>query len=71
MVMLKKRYSMRAMTKSQLARKAGVSERTLQRWLADPYIRQQLAHLKLKTKQQLLPPSAVQIIAEHYAIEID
>ena len=61
---------MKSMTKSQLAKAAGVSERTLQRWLRDPYIRQQLAHLKLKSKQQLLPPRAVQIIAEHYAIDI-
>ena len=62
---------MKSMTKSQLARKAGVSERTLQRWLKDPFMRQQLALLKLKSKQQLLPPRAVQIISEHYAIEID
>ena len=62
---------MRAMTKSQLARKAGVSRWTLRRWLRDPYIRQQLAPYQLTEKQQLLPPGAVQIIAEHYAIEID
>jgi transposase-like protein len=62
---------MRAMTKSQLARKAGVCEQTLRVWLRDPYIRQQLAPLKLKKQQIILPPRAVQIIAEHYAIEID
>lgn len=62
---------MKAMTKSQLARKAGVSEQTLRVWLRDPYIRQQLAPLKLKKQQILLPPAAVQIITEHYAIEID
>ena len=62
---------MRAMTKSQLARKAGVSEQTLRVWLRDPYIRQQLAPLKLKKQQILLPPAAVQIIVNHYAIEID
>ena len=59
------------MTKSQLARKAGVCEQTLRVWLRDPYIRQQLAPLKLKKQQIILPPRAVQIIAEHYAIEID
>jgi predicted site-specific integrase-resolvase len=62
---------MRAMTKSQLAKAAGVSRWTLQRWLRDPYIREKLAPFQLTTKQQLLPPGAVQIIAEHYAIEID
>ena len=62
---------MKAMTKSQLARKAGVSEQTLRVWLRDPYIRQQLAPLKLKKQQILLPPAAVQIIVNHYAIEID
>ena len=62
---------MRALSKSQLARKAGVTEQTLRVWLRDPYIRQQLAPLKLKKQQIILPPRAVQIIAEHYAIEID
>ena len=62
---------MKAMTKSQLARKAGVSEQTLRVWLRDPYIREQLAPLKLKKQQIILPPAAVQIIVNHYAIEID
>ncbi len=62
---------MKAMTKSQLACKAGVSRWTLRRWLNDPHIRQKLAPYQLTDKQQLLPPGAVQIIAEHYAIEID
>ena len=62
---------MRAMTKSQLARKAGISIRTLRRWLADPYIQTQLASLQLKKQQVKLPPRAVQIIIDHYAIEID
>ena len=61
---------MRAMTKSQLAKKAGVSEQTLRVWLRDPHIREQLASLKLKKQQILLPPAAVQIIANHYAIDI-
>ena len=63
--------NMRAMTKSQLAKKAGVSKRTFRRWLADPYIRRQLKFMNLKQQQSVLPPSAVQIIADHYAIEID
>jgi len=62
---------MRAMTKSQLARKAGVSIRTLRRWLRDPSIKAKLAPFKLTEKQQILPPGAVEKIAEHYVIEID
>ena len=62
---------MRAMTKSQLAKAAGVSRWTLRRWLRDPYMQQQLAPYQLTEKQQLIPPRAVQIIADHYAIEID
>lgn len=62
---------MRTMTKSQLAKKAGVCEQTLRVWLRDPYIREQLAPLKLKKQQILLPPRAVEIICNHYAIEID
>ena len=54
-----------------MAKKAGVSRWTLRRWLRDPYIRQQLAPYQLTEKQQLLPPGAVQIIINHYAIEID
>lgn len=59
------------MTKKQLACRAGVSMRTLRRWLEDPYIRTQLAPLQLKKQQVKLPPRAVQIIIEHYAIEVD
>jgi len=58
------------MTKRQLAKVAGVSIWTLQRWLKTPYMQQQLAQFKL-TKKQILPPKAVEIIANHYAIEID
>ena len=62
---------MKAMTKAQLARKAGVSSSTFKRWLKNPYIQAQLAPYKLTKKQQLLPPGAVQIIVNHYVIEID
>ena len=62
---------MRAMTKAQLAKKAGVSRWTLQRWLKEPYMRDKLKPFNLSPKQQILPPSAVEIIANHYVIEID
>ena len=39
---------MRAMTKSELAKAAGVSYRTFYEWLRDPYIRTKLAPFKLK-----------------------
>ena len=59
------------MTKSQLAKAAGVSTETLRRWLKDDFIAKQLMPLKLKKQQKKLPPSAVQIICNHYVIEID
>jgi len=62
---------MRAMSKSELAKAAGVCSDTLRNWLKDPYIQERLAPMKLKKQQKKLPPRAVQIICEHYAIEID
>lgn len=62
---------MRAMSKAELAQRAEVSPSTFRKWLQHPAIREQLAPLGLKTKQKILPPKAVQIIAEHYVIEID
>ena len=62
---------MRAMSKSEIAERAGVSIWTLRRWLNEPRMRQQLAPFQLKPKQQLLPPGAVKIICDHYVIEID
>ena len=58
------------MTKSELAKAAGVSYRTFYEWLRDPYIRTQLAPFKLKKNQHILPPGAVKIICEHYVIEV-
>ena len=62
---------MRAMTKSELAKAAGVSTETLRRWLKEEFIAEQLAPLKLKKQQKKLPPRAVQIITEHYVIEVN
>ena len=62
---------MRAMTKAQLARAAGVCDDTFRNWLKDPYIQKRLAPMNLKKQQKLLPPQAVKIICDHYAIEID
>lgn len=60
---------MRAMFKSELAAAAGVSTRTLMRWLKEPYMKQQLAHFHLTSKQQKLPGKLVKIICEHYVID--
>ena len=62
---------MKAMYKSELAKAAGVSDRTFNRWLHSPVIRKKLAALHLSKRQQLLPPKAVEIICKHYVIEID
>ena len=62
---------MKAMYKSELAKAAGVSERSFRRWLKDPEIMTQLEPFKLKKQQRQLPPKAVKIITDYYAIEID
>lgn len=59
------------MTKSELARAAGVSYTTFARWLKDPIIQKQLVPFNLKKQQHILPPGAVEIITNHYVIEID
>ena len=58
------------MSKSRLAKAAGVKYKVFQRWLNDPHTKQLLSPCHLKPKQQILPPKAVQIIAENFDIEI-
>ena len=62
---------MRAMFKSELAAAAGVSTRTLMRWLKEPYMQQQLKIFPLSPKQQKLPGKLVKIICNHYVIDLD
>ena len=62
---------MKRISKSELAKAAGVSERTLRRWLAEPYMRERLKPFGLKKQQHILPPEVVEIITEHYVIEVD
>ena len=59
---------MKAMYKSELAAYAGVSTRTLRRWLK-PY-QQQLAELGMKPKDQIVKPSAVKFICETLCIDM-
>ena len=62
---------MKAMTKKALAQADGVSRWTLQRWLREPSIQNQLKRFQLTKKQKKLPRGAVKIICEHYVIDID
>ena len=59
------------MTQSQLAKAAGVSRKTLMKWLKDPYIQAQMAPYELSSHQKKLPGSLIKIICEHYVIDID
>ena len=61
---------MKALLKSSLARKAGVSLRTLTRWLRDPYISAQLKAIGEPKNRKKLSPKAVKLIATHYDIDL-
>ena len=58
---------MKSTTKSQLAKAAGVTDKTFRRWLSTPDMQKRLEPFNLKPRQHILPPAA----AEHYVIEID
>ncbi|SEF91535.1 hypothetical protein SAMN05216354_2090 [Xylanibacter ruminicola] len=60
---------MKAMTKSELAYKAGVSVDTLREWLK-PHA-EQLEAMGLKANARVLPPNVVMFLAEKYCIDID
>ena len=62
---------MRSLTKKELVKAAGVSARTFRRWLETPYMRERLKPFGLKKQQHILPPEVVEIITEHYVIEVD
>ena len=59
---------MKAMYKSELAAYAGVSTKTLRRWLK-PY-QQQLTELGMRPKDQLVNPSALKFICKTLCIDI-
>ena len=61
---------MKAMTKSQLAAAAGISRKTLMKWLKDPYIQAQMVQYELSPHQKKLPGSLIKIICEHYVIDV-
>lgn len=60
---------MRAMYKSELARCAGVSERTLRRWLTGH--QEKLARWHVCPRTRLLPPEAVLYISDYFCINLD
>ena len=57
-----------AMTKAQLAMAAGVSVKTLQRWLSRHS--EELAMLGVRPRDKLLPPVAVKYVAEQFGIDL-
>jgi len=59
---------MKAMTKQQLADRAGVTVKTLMRWCA-PF-QQELRQLGMTPHAKVLPPSVVRRISETLCIEI-
>jgi transposase len=59
---------MKAMSKSELAMKAGVSVQTLMRWLR-PF-RQELEALGLRPNMKVLSPRIVGFISEKLAIDV-
>ncbi len=62
---------MKAMLKSEIADAAGVSLRTLNRWLHHPYMMEQLKAIGESDNRKKLSPKAVKLICDHYAIEIN
>ena len=59
---------MTAMTKAQLGMAAGVSVKTLQRWLSRH--REERKKLGVRPRDKLLPPVAVRYVAEQYGIDL-
>ena len=59
---------MKAMYKSDLAKKAGVSRNTLMNW-CKPHI-EELRRLGLEPHSKVLPPKVVKFIAETFAIDL-
>lgn len=59
---------MKAMYKNELAAYAGVSTKTLRRWL-EPY-REELVQLGMRPKDQLVNPCALKFICEKLSIDV-
>ena len=59
---------MKSMSKAQLADAAGVSVKTLQRWLSRHS--DELDMLGVRPRDKVLPPVAVRYVAEQYGIDL-
>ena len=60
---------MKAMTKSELAQRAGISLNTFSRWCKT--LEPQMRQMGLPPGARVLPPNIVRLIAEHFCIDID
>jgi hypothetical protein len=60
---------MKAMSKSELADKAGITVTTLMNW-CKPY-QKELEAMGVKTKDRVLNPKAVRFIVEKFCIDIE
>ena len=60
---------MKAMTRQQLAARAGVSVRTLNTWFRA--CERELSALGLTPRMRVLPPSIVHFLAEKYCIDVE
>lgn len=60
---------MKAMSKQQLADKAGVSINTLNRWCKP--LCKELEAMGLPPKARMLPPNIVKFIAERFCIDVE
>ena len=59
---------MKAMTKQQLADRAGVTTKTLMNW-CEPFS-EELAAMGLKPRAKVLPPHVVAYMAEKFCIDV-
>jgi hypothetical protein len=59
---------MKAMTKQQLADRAGVSVRTLMNW-CEPF-RSELERMGMKPSSRVLPPHVVKYLSELFCIDV-
>ena len=60
---------MKAMTKQELAIRAGVSRQTMSKWIK-PF-QEQLSAMGVSTKTKLLPPKAVKLLCDYYCIDVN
>ena len=60
---------MKAMSKQQLANRAGVSINTLNRWCKP--LSKELEAMGLPPKARVLPPNIVKFIAERFCIDVE